>query len=227
MDKIKINILNEQLLKERQEVVNTIKSENDNGADDLFQDYYSELSVYDNHPADIATETYEAEMRMNLRSHETRILNEIDNALSKIEKGIYGTCEDCGKEIEIERLEVLPATRFCIACKDESYKVTGKIDTRPVEEDVLKYPFSKTFNDDSDKNMFDGEDAWQAVARYNDIPNDPSYNGGDQIGYFDDREQGIIEDVEQISEGYYNGQIDGMNRTDIPDEQRKDLKNKD
>lgn len=227
MDKARLKFFNDMLLNERQTVVDTINSENKNGANDLLQDYYSELSVYDNHPADIATETYETEMRQNLKDHEKRILKEIDNALSKIHKGTYGICEDCGKEIELERLKILPSTRFCVNCKDESYTIKGKLDTRPVEEDILKYPFSRTFNDENNKNSFDGEDTWQSVARYNDIPNDPSFSGGDQYGYFDETEQGITQNVEQISEGYYSGQIQDLNRTDIPDRQRKDLKNKD
>jgi len=44
-------------------------------------------------------------------------LKNIDSALEKIEKGKYGICEKCGKEIEIERLKVSPESRFCLKCK--------------------------------------------------------------------------------------------------------------
>lgn len=42
-------------------------------------------------------------------------LHEVDIALGKIEKGTYGVCETCGKEIEIDRLEAYPSARTCKA----------------------------------------------------------------------------------------------------------------
>jgi len=47
---------------------------------------------------------------------ETR-LKEINLALEKIQKGSYGKCEKCGKEIDQERLKVYPAARFCLNCE--------------------------------------------------------------------------------------------------------------
>lgn len=38
---------------------------------------------------------------------------DIKSGLDKIEKGVYGTCQVCGKEIEIDRLEANPAARTC------------------------------------------------------------------------------------------------------------------
>ena len=43
-------------------------------------------------------------------------LAEVDNALSKIEAGTYGVCEECGKEIAPARLEAKPEARLCIDC---------------------------------------------------------------------------------------------------------------
>jgi RNA polymerase-binding transcription factor DksA len=39
--------------------------------------------------------------------------NDIRSGLDKIEKGVYGTCQICGREIEIDRLEANPAARTC------------------------------------------------------------------------------------------------------------------
>jgi DnaK suppressor protein len=38
-------------------------------------------------------------------------------ALEKIKDGTYGVCEECGKEIEAERLDAMPVTSLCIECK--------------------------------------------------------------------------------------------------------------
>ena len=43
-------------------------------------------------------------------------LEEVERALAKLDEGGYGTCENCGKEIAEARLEVMPATRYCIDC---------------------------------------------------------------------------------------------------------------
>ncbi len=45
-----------------------------------------------------------------------RELQLIDNALSRIEKGIYDTCSKCGEKIEEKRLEALPHTDLCVEC---------------------------------------------------------------------------------------------------------------
>ena len=49
-------------------------------------------------------------------SLELRLKN-INLALEKIEKGRYGNCEKCGKEIDEKRLKISPEARFCLNCK--------------------------------------------------------------------------------------------------------------
>ena len=44
-------------------------------------------------------------------------LQDIDLALKKIKKGVYGKCEKCGKDIPTERLEIYPEARRCRHCK--------------------------------------------------------------------------------------------------------------
>ncbi|MCH5642612.1 MULTISPECIES: TraR/DksA C4-type zinc finger protein [unclassified Gordonia (in: high G+C Gram-positive bacteria)] len=43
-------------------------------------------------------------------------LHEIDAALERLGRGSYGRCETCGRQIDPERLEVLPAARQCVDC---------------------------------------------------------------------------------------------------------------
>jgi DnaK suppressor protein len=44
-------------------------------------------------------------------------VEEIDAALLKLERGIYGACEMCRRKIPEERLEVIPHARLCVQCK--------------------------------------------------------------------------------------------------------------
>jgi DnaK suppressor protein len=68
------------------------------------------------HPADLGTENFEQELTLDLIENEARILEEVDHALTRIEQGTFGRCENCGREISRERLEALPYTRYCIRC---------------------------------------------------------------------------------------------------------------
>lgn len=102
-----------------------------------------ELSSYDNHPAEIASELFAVEHQTGLRKLEEHEIKEIDRALKKIRNGTYGACESCGKEIEPQRLELLPQARFCIDCAKESDDFLSEVRKdrrkyRPSEEHVLQ-----------------------------------------------------------------------------------------
>ena len=59
---------------------------------------------------------------MSKESDLARELEAIADALEKIEKGTYGICESCGKEISYERLEAVPTARLCVECKNQMEK---------------------------------------------------------------------------------------------------------
>ena len=48
---------------------------------------------------------------------------EIQAAMRRIKLGRFGTCEECGMEIELERLKVQPMTTLCIHCKTKQEQV--------------------------------------------------------------------------------------------------------
>lgn len=41
----------------------------------------------------------------------------VNEALDKLEKGIYGTCENCGEPISPGRLKAMPLAKFCVICQ--------------------------------------------------------------------------------------------------------------
>ncbi len=43
-------------------------------------------------------------------------LDDVDEALSRLDAGTYGECTRCGNQINAERLEAMPAARHCINC---------------------------------------------------------------------------------------------------------------
>lgn len=73
-----------------------------------------ELSVVDQHPADVGSETFEREKQASILDLAERQLQDVERAVSRLDAGTYGTCEACGALIPVERLEARPATRFCL-----------------------------------------------------------------------------------------------------------------
>jgi DnaK suppressor protein len=66
---------------------------------------------------DQATAETERSFMLRLRGRERRLLKKIENAIERIEQGIFGICEKCGNEIDIRRIEARPVTTLCIECK--------------------------------------------------------------------------------------------------------------
>jgi DnaK suppressor protein len=71
----------------------------------------------DNHLADIATYTYDRELDSTLEESEELHLGHVEAALTRIDEGTYGTCENCNRPIAPERLEAMPWVTLCIDCK--------------------------------------------------------------------------------------------------------------
>jgi DnaK suppressor protein len=66
---------------------------------------------------DCATFESDRSTTLRIRDRESMLINKIRNSLEDIENGEYGICEDCGREIAIERLKARPIARRCIKCK--------------------------------------------------------------------------------------------------------------
>jgi len=77
-----------------------------------------ELSDYDNHPADAASETYERTKDYALEENFREIIERIDEALRKVDDQTYGTCDRCGDPINPERLKAIPYATLCIGCQE-------------------------------------------------------------------------------------------------------------
>jgi DnaK suppressor protein len=54
---------------------------------------------------------------LRLKGRERKLLKKIDEAIDRMDEGIFGICEKCGEEINIKRLEARPVTTMCIECK--------------------------------------------------------------------------------------------------------------
>jgi DnaK suppressor protein len=76
---------------------------------------------------DALAEDRNREYEYMLTTMDTKKLKQIDEALAKIENGTYGICEECGEEIPLARLKILPFAKLCVDCvsnieKEEAIK---------------------------------------------------------------------------------------------------------
>jgi DnaK suppressor protein len=69
--------------------------------------------------ADQASGNNEVHIQLKLKQTDAKILQAIEEALARIDKGVYGVCRDCGEPIAEARLKAIPWTRVCITCKEK------------------------------------------------------------------------------------------------------------
>ena len=77
-----------------------------------------EISQYSTHMADQGSDAIQYEIDNYFVARSLKYLRHLDRALARIEKGDYGICVMCLKEIPRERLQVVPHTQHCAQCKN-------------------------------------------------------------------------------------------------------------
>ena len=206
MDQKKMARLREKLLDEKREIEERVQAHY--SMREQMSTSLQELSMYDNHPADIGSELFEREKDLALDSLDREALKEIDQALARMDEGTYGICTVCGREIPEARLEAFPRAMTC----KEHAPAPNLNNSRPIEEEFLQPPFGRTSLDEQDEeqNGFDGEDAWQIVEAWGTSSTPFSFVDNDKTDYKEmyiesDEPDSYVEAVEQI--GYTD--IDG------------------
>lgn len=206
MNSQKLEYFKRKLLAEKSDVIALLKQMEENEAFNSKVEYaaeISELSMYDNHPSDIATETFDQERGLALKEHEITIIKKIEDSLANIEQGSYGICKSCGKNISEERLEFIPYAEFCVTCQDASNNMRPRDkNNRPIEESVLGEPFGYGVKDFDEQNYevgYDVEDAYQDVQRY-DWRENTDYDFLDEDAFY-------VEPIEQVSNQQYKNQL--------------------
>jgi RNA polymerase-binding protein DksA len=90
--------------------------------DETFKKERSELSSMPFHMADAGSDNFEQEFALDLMDSEKKMLVEINDALRRIDEGLFGVCEGNGESIPKARLNAIPWARFCVACAELSEK---------------------------------------------------------------------------------------------------------
>ena len=76
-----------------------------------------DLSAYTLHMADMAADTYDRELSMNIASSEQELLYQTDEALKRLDDGSFGLCQQCNAPVALSRLKAIPYASLCIGCQ--------------------------------------------------------------------------------------------------------------
>lgn len=132
---MELNHAKELLSQERSELTDLAERVRESGGlDESQEESTGELTNFDQHLGDHATDTFEREKDRSIGAGIAAKLSEIDAALERIEQGEYGVCEVCGRQIADERLEAVPATRFCREHADTSSADAGNAGVEVTQE---------------------------------------------------------------------------------------------
>lgn len=129
MDETAMERIRERLLEERRARLTSL-AELDDRYKARLEMGDDELTNYPLHMADEGTDTMEQEKEFLLASQDGRQLMEIDASLRMMyaNPDEFGACERCGRDIAVERFELIPWARLCIGCQqdvEESAPGTG------------------------------------------------------------------------------------------------------
>ena len=132
MNSKELEFFKQLLLDKRKELAEQMDSIRKEEAESSLKEEDGDHSAYSFHLADQGTDSMSQEQNFYHAQRDSRLLYHIDEALNRIEKGVYGHCEICNGPIGQDRLEALPHARLCIGCKSKEEVV--KIDDDSSEE---------------------------------------------------------------------------------------------
>ncbi len=70
-------------------------------------------------PIDHAALEITKDVELNCRHQDWRMLLDIQETILRIDRGLFGICDACGRPIARKRLKALPMTRLCVECQEE------------------------------------------------------------------------------------------------------------
>jgi RNA polymerase-binding transcription factor DksA len=94
----------------------------------------SEASGSGMHQGDAGSDAYDRDFALSVLAKEQDALYEIEQALRRIDRGVYGVCEMSGEKIPQARLEAIPFARLTVECQAQREKEYGNRRFRPSNE---------------------------------------------------------------------------------------------
>jgi len=176
LTEFQINTLKNNLLEIKENSTNN--NEEETYSKMSIQESSGELSMYDNHPADMGTALFEREKELALNEHAESELGKVDIALASMEEGTYGKCSICDIDIPYERLEAVPYTPYCLKHAEEFQQ--------SIAEDVNINSNSNPFEETKDSRALDFENSFEEVAEFGSSDSPSDFTDSENPTYSDD-----------------------------------------
>ena len=100
----------QKLLEKKEELVSVVQKTEDYG-----RQVNSEAEGMD--LADKASSSYTKEFMFSKSDGDRQLLQEVVDALDRLDEGDFGKCMNCGEKVEGKRLEAVPWSPFCLSCQ--------------------------------------------------------------------------------------------------------------
>ena len=113
-----IKIFKGKLLSEKNRVLEEMGEMQSSNLKQSISDQSGEVSRYSYHLGDTASLAYGREFSMGLTERQQKYLEQIDDALQRIDDGTYGICKVTGEPIPVERLEEVPVAKYSVKGKE-------------------------------------------------------------------------------------------------------------
>lgn len=123
------------------------------------------------HMADHGSDNYEQDFTLSLVESERRELFEIDQALQRIQDGVYGICEGTGLPIARARLEAIPHARYSI---DYQRRIeAGEIDAEEEEQRIVAVKTRRKAAEAEEESELDEEESQEEEAEEEAVEVEP------------------------------------------------------
>ncbi|HNY89997.1 MAG TPA: TraR/DksA family transcriptional regulator [bacterium] len=119
MTKEQLAYLKKLIMEKRDRMIMELDHMKSSGLNTSMKETSGDHSSYSFHMADQGTDTMDREQQYFFAARDGNLIYHLNLALERIEKGEFGYCVQCGKEISFERLEAAPHARLCIECKSK------------------------------------------------------------------------------------------------------------
>jgi RNA polymerase-binding transcription factor DksA len=107
----------DELARRAQDLERLRQAEHDTAFSGDQREMTGELTTVSQHPADTSDFMFQRELQQTTQDILAREQEQVEDALRARERGTYGTCAECGREIPAERLAARPEATLCVDCQ--------------------------------------------------------------------------------------------------------------
>lgn len=88
------------------------------------------ITEWSNEPMDQIQSRADLDLTVRFVNTDFKTKRAVMRAIAVLEDGEYGICQECGEDINSNRLKAIPWTTVCVSCQEELDEIDGDSDFR-------------------------------------------------------------------------------------------------